>query len=286
MKNYVIGTHFNGEHFTNLLSNRIIREIEKETKNHVSELQVVNNKNFIVVRGYTTHKNPFNLSQLFISYYEELFGKQMTFNVIDLIEYDTLPGKNPIYFKKNYINDKVNDNLQIISVEDSFIGKNYRYTANTEMEIVLMEGDMEKETLRDYFNNYEFYKIDKPINNFYSNINFGKNLRSSKLYEFYFNYITYNIFERNLCKDLSIEFFTDADFDDISWENVKLEVKSNSLIVSEEWLVSLILDLFSFKPEDIIKKWDLTNYDFENEIIRRTKPIWEVKDKVGEMILF
>jgi len=286
MKNYIIGTYFNGEDFTNLLSNRIIREVEKETKNHISEIQVINNKNFIVVRGHTSHKNPFNLSQLFISYYEELFGKQTNFNVIDLIEYDTLPSKKPIYFKKEYTRDTLKSKLESISIEDSFNGKDYRYTANTDMSLVLMEGNIEEGMLREYFTNYSFYKIDNPVTTFYSNLNFGRNLKSSKLFEFYFNYIVYNLFERNLCKDITIEFFTDSNFDDISWENIKLEIDSKSLIVKKEWLVSLILDLFPFTPQDIIERWDLNGYNFENEIVKRGKPIWEIKDKVGEMILF
>ena len=42
-------------------------KIEKETKNHKTNIQVINNSNFIVVRGNTTHKTPINLSKLFIS---------------------------------------------------------------------------------------------------------------------------------------------------------------------------------------------------------------------------
>jgi|SRR6056300_93068 hypothetical protein len=285
MKNYIIGTYFNGEDFTNLLSNKIIQEIEKETKNHKTEIQVINNKNFIVVRGYTTHKNPFNLSQLFITYYNDLFGKEINFNVIDLVEYNTSPPQKPLHLKKTYTKDQLHDKLTTKSVEDSFLGKDYRYTANTEMSVVFLNGNIKDEDLKDYFEDYEFYTIKNPIETFYSNINFGKNLRTEKLFEFYFNYITYNIFERNLCKDLTIEFFTDSPFDDITWENIKLEIHSNSLITSEEWLKSLILDLFSFNPKDIMDKWNLEDYNFENEIIKRTNRIWEVRDKVGEMLL-
>jgi hypothetical protein len=56
-------------------------------------------------------------------------------------------------------------------------------------------------------------------------------------------------------------------------------------MTSNEWLESLILDLFTFKPDEIIKRWDLNEYDFSEEIISHFN-IWKVKDKVGEMILF
>lgn len=286
MTNYIVGTYFNGEDFTNLLSNRVIKEIEKDTKNHTTEIQVVNNKNFIVVRGYTSHKSPINLSQLFINYYKELFGKEIIFNVIDLIEYNSNPDNSIIYLSKTYVVDDKLKTLQSKSFDDSFNGKDYRYTANTDMSLVIMEGDISKEDLKSQFDGFDFYKLNDSVSTYHSNNNFGKHLKTSKLFEFYFNYIVYNIFERNLCKDLTVEFFTDAEFNKINWENIKLEVKSNSLMVSEEWLKSMILDLFTFEPDLIIQKWDLENYNFENEIIRKEKPIWEVKDKTGEMILF
>ena len=61
MSNYVIGTYLSGEKLTNLLVNSVIREINKETKNHKTNIQVVHQGNFIVVRGTTTHKSPINL---------------------------------------------------------------------------------------------------------------------------------------------------------------------------------------------------------------------------------
>ena len=285
MRKYIIGTYYNGDDFTNLLSNRLIVEIEKETKNHKTEIQVINNKNFIVVRGYTTHKEPINISQLFTSYYQEIFRKNMVFNVVDLIEYNTSPDTSFISLNKTYYKDPTFDLLRDKSSEDSMNGKDYRYTANTDMSIVLMEGDIKEEELRQYFENYSFYKLNKPVSTYYSNLNYGRNLRSSKLFDFYFNYITHNIFERNLCKDLEISFFTDVNFENINWQNIKLEVNSNTLITTNEWLKSMILDVFTFETEEIIQRWDLENYNFENEITRTEKPIWKIKDKTGEMIL-
>ena len=117
MRKYIIGTYYNGDDFTNLLSNRLIVEIEKETKNHKTEIQVINNKNFIVVRGYTTHKEPINISQLFTSYYQEIFRKNMVFNVVDLIEYNTSPDTSFISLNKTYYKDPTFDYLDINQVK-------------------------------------------------------------------------------------------------------------------------------------------------------------------------
>lgn len=285
MSTYIIGTHYNGKNFVNLLANNLIREIEKETKNHKSEIQIINNKNFIVARGYTSHKKPFNLSELFSKKFEDLFGLQQTFSVVDLIEYNQPKKLNHIYLNKKFTYDELEKNLIEKINTDTTEGLDYRFTANTDLAVVLLEGKAPEEELRKYFENYSFYRIEPPVETFSSDLYYGRNLRSSKLFEFYLNYITYNIFERGLCKDLEISLFTDAKFDDINWENLKLDVKSNSLIPSEKWLHSMILDLFTFEPDKIMEKWDLKNYNFENEILVRRKPIWEIKDRVGEMIL-
>ena len=88
-----------------------------------------------------------------------------------------------------------------------------------------------------------------------------------------------------MCSDLTVEFFSESEFDLISWENLTIKVTSNTLITSTEWLESLILDLFTFNPNDIISRWDLNEYNFEEEIIS-THNVWKIRDKVGEMILF
>lgn len=285
MSSYILGTHNNGKNFVNLLANILIREIEKETKNHKSEIQITNNKNFIVVRGYTTHKQPINLSQLFSKKYNELFGSNQIFNVVDLIEYNTKPNQDFIYINNKFKYDVLEKDLIEKINLDTNKGLDYRFTANTDLSVVLVEGKTPEDELKSYFDNYNHYKVDKSTETFTSDLYFGRNLKSSKLFEFYLKYIAYNIFERNLCKDIELTLFTDAKFEDINWENLKLNVKSNSLITTKEWVESLILDLFTFEPEKIIEKWDLTNYDFENDIISSDDKIWEIRDKVGEMIL-
>ena len=287
MSNYIVQTYSRGKNLTNLLVNRVIIEIEKETKNHKTNIQVINNGNFIVVRGNTTHRTPINLSKLFISYYQKLFNREVNLNVVDLIEYDKTILDEPIYFKKTFIKDDFSEKIKKQTYLDTLDNKDYRFTACTELNIILTKNDFNKESVKDVLSNfkdYRFIKNNSSIETFKSSQHYGKNLKSSKLFESYFNYIVHNIFERGLCRDLTVEFFTEADFDSINWENLTLKVSSNSLITTNEWLESLILDLFTFIPNEIISRWDLNNYDFEEEIIS-TCNIWKIKDKVGEMIL-
>ena len=287
MSNYIVQTYSRGENLTNLLVNKVILEIEKETKNHKTNIQVIDNGNFMVVRGMTTHKTPINLSKLFISYYKQRFNREINLNVVDLIEYDKTVGDESIYIKKKFIKDDLTESIKKQTYLDTLNNKDYRFTACTDLNIILTKHDFNKESVTDVLSNFEDYKILKnnsSIETFKSSQHYGKNLKTSKIFESYFNYIVYNVFERGLCKDLTIELFTDAEFDSINWENITLKVSSDTLMTSNEWLESLILDLFTFKPNEIIRRWDLNNYDFSEEIIS-THNIWKIKDKVGEMIL-
>ena len=288
MSNYVIGTYLSGEKLTNLLVNSVIREINKETKNHKTNIQVVHQGNFIVVRGTTTHKSPINLSKLFISLYKDLFNQIRVLMVVDLIEYGLTITDDPIYIRKTFYKDTFIDKLTVKTTKDTLKGIDYRFTACTNLNLILTKNILGEECneILKHFEDYKVISMKNNIETFSSSEKYGQNLRSSKVFEFYLNYIVYNIFQRNLCDELTIELFTESEFDLINWENLKLKVESKSLITSTEWLESLILDLFTFKPNDIISRWDLNNYDFENEILSTEKSIWEINDKVSEMILF
>jgi len=288
MSNYIIGTYLSGEKLTNLLSNRVIREIDKETKNHKTNIQVIHQGNFIVVRGTTTHKTPINLSKLFISLYKDLFNQTKVLMVIDLIEYGLTITDDPIYIRKTFYKDSFKDKLTVKTTEDTFKGIDYRFTACTNLNIILTKNSLGEETneILKHFEDYKIVPIKNTIETFSSSEMYGKNLKSSKVFECYLNYIVHNIFQRNLCDELTIELFTESEFDLINWENLKLKIESKSLITSTEWLESLILDLFTFNPNDIISRWDLNNYDFEKEILSKESSIWEINDKVNEMILF
>ena len=288
MSNYIIETYSRGENLANLLVNKVITEIDKETKNHKTNIQLINNGNFIVVRGNTTHKTPINLSKLFISYYEKLFSRKINLNVIDLVEYGQNISEEPIYFKKTFNKNNFIESIKKQTYEDTLDGKDYRFTACTNLNLILTKNDFNKETVGDVLENFKDYVIIKNnnlIETFQSSQHYGKNLKSSKIFESYFNYIVYNIFERGLCSDLTVEFFSESEFDLISWENLTIKVTSNTLITSTEWLESLKLDLFTFNTNYIISRWDLNEYNFEEEIIS-THNVWKIKDKVGEMILF
>jgi hypothetical protein len=208
--------------------------------------------------------------------------------VVDLIEYGSSITDDPIYIRKTFHKDTFKDKLTVKTTEDTLKGIDYRFTACTNLNLILTKNILGEECdeILKYFEDYKVIPLKNTVETFSSSEKYGKNLKSSKVFEFYLNYIVHNIFQRNLCNDLTIELFTESEFDLINWENLKLKVESKSLITSTEWLETLILDLFPFNPNDIISRWDLHNYDFGKEILSKESSIWEINDKVNEIILF
>ena len=64
-----------------------------------------------------------------------------------------------------------------------------------------------------------------------------------------------------------------------------MEFIPSNLIVTKDWLESLVRDLFPFKLIDIINHLKLNDYNFEDEILVRDNYPWKKRDKVSEMVL-
>ena len=275
MSTQTLQSYLVGENFTNLLSSIIISELTRLDNTHTSRLQVINVDQFIIVKGVTTYPKPLNISQVLNAGLKKITPKEFKLNVLDLTIYNTPPTKTPIYLSKRYSPTYTTTNQE----------QNDPYIINQDLSLIMSDQPISSLTLPKEFQNFNIHKGTVPMSVPISDIYFGSHLMSEKLYDFYFKYITHNLFDRGLCSDIEIDFFTDADIHDISWENIKLTVKSHSLIVDESWLVSMILDLFDFSADYIINKWNLNEYDFVNEIITENPPIWKISDKISEMIL-
>lgn len=109
--NFTANTHLNL--YVNFLLDTLPSEVE-------SFFEVCDCKNFIVVKGNTTHTEIMNLNDLNRKF-EEKYPNIKIKNTIDLINYDTKPEKNKIYNFTFYntnnlsINNKQNDSLFVLS---------------------------------------------------------------------------------------------------------------------------------------------------------------------------
>lgn len=269
-----------GKKLCNLLSNKIIQEFDLIDSNHFSEIYVINVNQFIIVKGKTSINNPINYSQLFKSYLLDLSKVENNFNVIDLIEY----GSN---VKVNFIN--LNLSLSNKSEFELFyLDKDIQGTYDIDLDKNLIFYSNIK-LFNDLISNPEYREFDgikiTPNDIYMSDSLYGKSLSGSKVYEIYLKYISHNLFEKHLCKDINFSMFYYGELSELNYETMNFKIDSNTLITSKEWATSLILDLFDFNYKNIKNHLSLDSYDFSNEILSKDR-CWMIRDKVGEMFLF
>jgi len=66
---------------------------------------------------------------------------------------------------------------------------------------------------------------------------------------------------------------------------VDLNFTTTNLIVTGNWLESLVRDVFPFKINEIIQHLNLDDYNFEGEVLELDNYPWKKRDKVSEMVL-
>jgi hypothetical protein len=269
-----------GKNLTNLLSNKIIEEFNSIDTNHVTNIYVINLGQFIVVKGITTIKNPPNYSQLFSSYCEEILNlnNNFNFNVIDLTEYN-------YNVKNNVINIDFSVTSNELLKESIKVSNHGFYDIKTNSNYILHNNQklFNELILIPEFNNYNGIK-QKDNSIYISDKLFGLNLLSEKIYLTFLKYISYNLFEKGLCTDINFKLFHVGNMEDLKWDTMEFEINSKSLIVTNEWIKSLILDLFDFNYISIKKHLSLDNYNFSDEILSNDK-CWKKSDMVYEIIV-
>lgn len=138
-----------------------------------------------------------------------------------------------------------------------------------------------------YNNSLDFKEDSSPKNEpIVSDEYFGLSLNTQKTYMVLTKYISYNLIERNLCNRITISMNgREHLLESVEEENIQMEFIPSNLIVTKDWLESLVRDLFPFKLIDIINHLKLDEYDFEDEILVRDNYPWKKRDKVSEMVL-
>ncbi len=269
-----------GTNLCNILVNEIIKEFSKIDKNHVTDIVLCDLSQFIVLKGKTTLQNPLNYSQIFNSFMSEITEEQKMFNIIDLITYNSKPNNEiidiDISFTDDILSEPLIDTFPLFG-EYEFKHSNSVIKHNNQKIYELLTEIPE-------FKDYHGITIDshRP---FYSTNSFGKNLMSSKSYVIYLKYVAYNLFEKQLCKDIHFKLFYTGDINNLDWETMSFEIQSDTNIPNIEWIKSCILDLFDFNYSHVKKHLSLENYDFNREILSKDK-CWMKRDKTSEMILF
>lgn len=269
-----------GTNLCNVLVNEVIKEFNKIDKGHITDIVLCDLYQFIVIKGKTTIQNPINYSKVFNNFISEITNENRVFNIIDLITYNSKPNNEIIDINISFTNEMISHppiDTFPLSGEYEFEHSNLVIKHNNQK---ICERILELPE----FKNYKGVTIES-YRPFYSTELFGKNLMSSKSYIIYLKYIAYNLFEKQLCKDINFKLFYLGNINNMNWETMSFEVGSNSNVPSIEWIKSCILDLFDFSYSNVKKHLSLEEYDFNSEILSKDK-CWMKRDKTSEMILF
>lgn len=267
-----------GKNLCNILAVKVINTYNNLDKNHFTEIKIVNLGQFLVIKGFTTIQTSVNYSELFSSYIMDKFNLKMTFNVIDLVEYNSTRKINTVDINLTIKSDDLL--TPPISLKSNGI-----YNIDTNKQLIKYSNSSLLDELLSYaeYKDYEgLYVKDTSV--YMSDDLFGMSLLPKKLYVIFLRYISHNIFEKQICKDVTFSLFYTGKIEELYWENIEFNVSSNSSIVTDKWLNSLILDIFDFSYSDIKKHLSLDEYDFLNEVTFKDR-CWKKNDKVSEIIL-
>lgn len=269
-----------GNSFCNLIANKIIETFNNINSEHNSRIKVSDHGKFIILNGFTSLESSINFSSIINTYVVSL-GIDRTLNFIDLIEYKKQVENNKLFrrvysYEYNPIISEIYGQIKEFDTFDIEIDTKRRILFCNENDIV----NHLSKTLQSY--SYFENNISLPhiSDDFY-----GLSLNLEKIYQFYFKYIAHNLFEKQLCKNITFDITIDPN-EEINHDTIKFEIYSSNKMTSISWLKSMILDLFDMNPEVIIEKFNLRREDLEYQIKNEDQKLWCVRDMTQEMILF
>lgn len=238
--------------FVNLFSDFIITKLGP--KNILSQIQVTDCNNFLVIGGFTESKDILNLIEVkneFSVKYNELFKDLSVekMNLIDLIIYDKKPIVPDVIDFGNFYNSKrpIYHNDQIDTLKENMVYNDY------------------------YDSLFTKYKSNEPLH-VSSEFPHGYSLNYVRDKFYYSEYVSINLF--------TIMGITKIK---LNWNNNDIKLISDSFI-DQNHVESIMLDVFDFNLDKFNKK--IKEYQLVDDILLPfdQKP-WLIKDKVNELFI-
>lgn len=278
-----------GKNICNIFPSLIVKRINESFPNADTEITVINVRNFFVVKGRTTSTTVLNLSDVLrefcLNYNEELSN---TIRVFDIISYGESPTNNHITLTHNDNNNPFKNELTTL-VNDSCKDGLYFNLKFIEEETTLLYDckNEQLETVKNLLNTkyptFTLLKSDFTQEIYTSDKIYGLSQNANKLYHTLLKYISNHIISRGISSELTLTLNSFGDYKKITNENVNLKI-SGKHIVKEEWLLSLILDVFPFEYDELKNKFD--SYNYHNEIIDEVSDLpWNKLDLIRELVL-
>jgi len=276
-----------GKNLCNIFAGLIVEKINETFPYAITEISVINVRNFFVVRGVTNSDVVINCSDIlkeFIEKYDE--EKTKTIRVIDIIKYsvDDEVKSNFIcnyHFKKekykelqDFINQKTKEQIYInLKIDDH--NKMVFYDSNKNRGEVI-------NLLSSFFDDYKYHEFSFENEQYVSDRFFGLSNNGEKLYHMLLKYVWFNVSSLGITKELNIQLTSNEKIPNINNLNINFNILNDNHIVKTSLLESLILDVFPFEYSELEKTFDLNNYSVLNT--DESNP-WEKYDRINELVL-
>lgn len=285
--------YLDGKNLCNIFANLIVDELQKESPDVKTEISVVNVGNFFVVKGRTTSTTVLNITDIFSNYLKTSTKKSVeNLRVIDTLLYNSSFSFNFLnlseVFEKNTLHESFDEFVKYHSTNDLF----FNCQLDEQNSTILFDcdaKDVEKVNylIKEKFPNYSTLKVDLSNEIYVSDRFYGLSMNYEKLYHILLLYIKNHLFQKGISSKLVIGIKSNSFYDEIDNLNVSLNLNGSKIIVNQEWLESLILDVFPFRMNEIYDNLNLSECNLLKVLTpTNEQACWQNLDLVSELILY
>lgn len=258
MSYYEIYNYLDGKNICNIFANLIVNKIHSEVPDAKTEITVNNVRNFFIVKGSTSYDKTIDLSELLREFYTKYYPLKVNdVRVFDLITYNkeielgsvnTNISSNKKYDKKfnelqNFVNSNVNKNI-LFNMKYVESGDVIYYDCKDEniSQVITI--------LENYFKETSLLKVDMSNECFISDRIYGLS-PNIRLYDILLINIKNHVLKLGLGENFNCNLNSIKLPQDIENDDMMITLNNDSFKVKNEWLESLILDVFPFELNEL-----------------------------------
>jgi len=264
-----------GKNLCNIFASVIVNKINDSCVDAVTEITVVNVRTFFLIKGKTSSTVVLNLSDIIRDFYEKLNKDVGTIKVFDLISYGENNVKENIYIEHK---EKKYPSLIKRSMLDEL---KFNLKIDNKNEFLFFDcEDKDSGNVYDFlitkFNKYTIINSDFSNEIYFSDRVYGLS-NDEKYYHLLLMYITNHLFMKGISTKVDFCIYKIGDSD------LTFKINGGEYIVKQEWLESLILDVFPFDIQSLKTKFslDMHSGEIDEDFIYG----WKRLDLLGELLL-
>jgi len=292
MNYFEVYNFLDGNNLCNIFANLLVNKYEELSPNSKTEIKVINLRNFFVVRGVTSCEEVCNITELFQNFVLK-FKSEITqdIRVINLMTHNpdfNFKTINISHSSDVHINNQTSEFTEFVN---SFYSNNiyFNLKINTVTKHILydcVDDSTAKviDILENKFKDFQLLKYDMSNEIYFSDSFYGKS-KTSRVYDILLKDIENHIFTLGLGKNFICNLSSSTDIKEIENINVSLNILNDNYIVNKNWLESLILDVFPFDNESLIKNYkELLSKDFD--LMSNGKINFDKLNYISDFVLF